>query len=94
MNHSIQANKSLRRGRNSLFERPVTLSYGNREKTVQPAPVSKEVRERFARKLAQEQRIETYKLLLSALLAIGLIVALYFYGDILYRLIVHQVGEA
>lgn len=94
MNHSVQANKALRRGRNSLFEREVIRSYGNWDNKVEHAPVSKEVREKFARKFVQERRMETLKLLLSVLLAIVLIAALYFYGDTLSRLIVHQVGEA
>ena len=80
MNSSIRANKALRRGRNTFFERPVQRSFGNRDNIVEHAPVSKEVREKFALKFVQERRMEVIKLLLSILLGIGLVVALYYYG--------------
>jgi len=71
MNHSIQANRALRRGRNSLFERPVTRSHGHRKNSVEADPVPKHVREKFTQKLAREQQVEAFKFLLSVLLAIG-----------------------
>lgn len=93
MNHSVKANLALRRGRNNLFDRSVAGSYGNWDNIVEPAKAPMQVREKFARKLEEERRTDVVKLLLSVLLTIGLIVGLYFYGEVLYRLIVHQVGQ-
>ncbi|WP_157472110.1 hypothetical protein [Neolewinella persica] len=92
MNHSIQANKALRRGRNSLFERPVTRSYGNRKNLPKREPVPIQVRERFREQLKWERRAELRKWSLSFVLAVLFCYLAWTYGNDVIGLIVYQPG--
>jgi hypothetical protein len=92
MNHSVQANRALRRGRNSLFERPVKRSHGNGEHLPKRAPVSAQVRERFREQLNQERRTELRKWTLSIMLMLLLCYLAWAYGEAAINLIGHQPG--
>lgn len=92
MNHSIQANKALRKGRNSLFERPVTRSNGNKKELPIRVPVPAQVRERFRAQLKREQRADLRNWSLSIALAILLCYLAWAYGNDLIGLIVYERG--
>jgi len=90
MQKSIQDNRALVRGRNSLFERPVTRSRNYGDDIVKAEPVPPGTRARFIQKLAQEKRTDRLKYLASVLLTIALIIGIYYFGDDLYRLMPGQ----
>jgi hypothetical protein len=92
MNHSIQANRALRRGRNSLFERPVTRSHGNRKQLPESVPAPVQVRERFREQLIRERRTEIRTWLWSIALAVVVGYLAWAYGNDLIGLIVYQPG--
>ena len=92
MNHSIQANRALRRGRNSLFERPVMRSHGDRKELPERAPVPLQVRERFREQLKRERRTELRNWSLSIALAFLVFYLAWVYGNDIIGLIVYQPG--
>jgi hypothetical protein len=92
MNHSVQANRALRKGRNNLFERPVERSYGNRKHLPASAPVPIQVRERFREQLKRERRTELKTWAWSIGLAVLFCYLVWAYGNDLIGLMVYQSG--
>lgn len=92
MINSIKDNRSLVRGRNHLFDRPVSRSYGNGEALPERPPVSASVRDKFREKLAQEKRNEYKKWAWTISLTILLCFILWNYGLEIIDLIVYQPG--
>lgn len=89
MAKSIKANLALRKGRNGLFERAVSLTIENRLKIALPEPTA-QVREKFQLKLEEEIRRDNTKLATSVVVGIALVISLYFYGDDFLLLFVHE----
>lgn len=93
MQQSVKNNLALRRGRNNLFERPVGRSYGNLSSDTTLPRVPSAIREKNRDKLRRERQLESRKLVISVVLAVALLVGLWYYWEALVALIVYQTGE-
>lgn len=84
---SVKDNRSLRKGRNNLFERSSTPWPDHEWELPVPKPVPQQVRQKFRDKLLLEKQADRRTLAVSIVLVITLLAVLYFYGGQLLELI-------
>lgn len=84
---SVKDNRSLRKGRNNLFERSSAPWPDHEGELPVQEPVPQQVRQKFRDKLLLEEQADRRTLVVSIVLVITLLAVLYFYGGQLLELV-------